>query len=413
MFSDRTVVSALISIFASTGVYIESIEVWRVTLFHILIPFAFTIGLIKTKYKRLKYFNLRFFFAIAVFAIFLAFNSTSLSSAGNIILLAVGFLGVYAIYENLDFMDRKKSVIFVLRMLFLQSCIELVLKFFFVEVDHVIYPTLGRVDGWATEPSHFTFIVMLTITAYVISFDIPGKQAVKMFGMFAPAVYFSTSAYGYLFAALSALTLASHYRARTSRRVSNQHFPMLISISGVALVVLLMPDITQRITSTISGIIYYDFAMMDRNSFVRLLPFFVLIESFHEFSIVEMVFGHGLGSSEYFVRHIVGLPTDYGHLASFTYDFGLFGLLWLLALFVLVIGKLKRKVFVVLSIFIMLFNMNVGTQVFWYTIFMLAVIRLEERNFKEESRVVVAKTHAHGRGQTVMRAKEPIDSGYS
>ena len=379
MLKNKILVLTILVSFASTGVWIEVAGINSFTPFKLIAPLVFLIGLISIDYKRVKRFHLSLILLIAMFFVFISLHAISLSSVFNIILLGIGFFGSYILYETLDRNRRKKLMQLLLCFFLGQYLLEGIFELLNRKADLFLFATEGRIDGWATEPSHFIFAVMLTITTYIVSFDISGKQASFFFLIFLPAVYFARSAYGYIFAILSLVIIVSHYRKNFSKSIIKVGIRLLALVVALIFLVFWQIDIMQRILDTAIGVINYDVDVMDQNAKVRLLPFFVLFQNVGEFNIFEMIFGHGLGKSKHFISVIVGINTDAGHLTSFLYDFGLFGFLWLVTLVKSFIGKLRHKYFISAFIIMMMFNMNVGTQMFWFSIFCLAVMRLEKR----------------------------------
>lgn len=378
MLKNKILVLTILVSFASTGVTIEVAGINSFTPFKLIAPLVFFIGLISIGYRRVKRFDLSLILLIAMFFAFITLRAISLASVANIILLGIGFFGSYTLYETLD-RNRRKQLMQLLLCVFVgQYILEVIFELLNRKADLFLFATAGRIDGWFTEPSHFIFAVMLTLTTYIVSFDISGKQASFVFLIFLPAVYFARSAYGYIFAILSVVIIASHYRKNFSKSIIKAVMRLLGLVVALIFLVFWQSDIIQRIFDTAIGLINYDVDVMDQNARVRLLPVFVLFQMVGEFNIFEMIFGHGLGKSKYFISVIVGLPTESGHLTSFLYDFGLIGVLWLVTLVNSFIVKLRYKYLISAFIIMMMFNMNVGTQMFWFSIFLLAVMRLEK-----------------------------------
>ena len=372
------VVLVFLTSMISTSIYIDIGVPVSLTLFKLLSPFIFLLGLLRLNIKKIDKFNFNLFSAISLFLIFGAIGSNEYISLANIILLAFGALGIYFLYENIDRSRRQHIMLGLLLVLFVQSTIELAMLALGLDGDLFLFSSNGRIDGWVTESSHFVYIMMFLFVTYFVSFNIGVRQALLLLLVFLPSIYFSKSAYGYLFLLLSINIVLSHNSEKTNnnRSVSYLKFASIFIIFIV--VFSFESDVSLRLIDTAVGIYSGDDQVMDSSARVRLLPFLTILNMADTFSIGHVIFLHGLGSSGYFIRGI-GLNTDEGHLTSFLYDFGLVGILWLTVLIGYITRGMNNKFLIRFMFVIMMFNMNVGTQVFWFSIFCLAVIRLESR----------------------------------
>jgi hypothetical protein len=372
------VIAFLISL-VSTAVYIDVALTDSLTVYKLLSPIIFVLGLLHLNFKKLNKFNLVLFLLITVFLVYGAMGSNQFLSLANIALLSFGTFGIYILYENTDRSRRGLVVLILILALFVQFGIELILLNFNFVSNLFIFPTVGRIDGWATEPSHFIYILLLLTNTYVVSFNVSKQRILLFVPIILTAVYFSSSAYGYLFLVLSAVIISSNYGVKINPNLIKSFIKYVIISAVVITVIAVQSDISQRLIDTAIGVFSGDDQVIDQNARVRLLPFLIFIEKIDSFPIGNLFFGHGLGSSGYFIRDVVGVNTPEGHLTSYLYDFGLVGLLWLVVLLGFITKGLHNNFWIRCMLFIMMFNMNVGTQVFWFSVFCIAVIRLEQR----------------------------------
>lgn len=370
----------------STGIYIDIGIPVKLTLFKFLCPIIFLVGAIKLNYRRIEKFNFILLLYICFLLLFSILRSNEYISLANIALMALGMFGTYLIYTNIDFKRRKQILFILLLVLFIQSSIELLFLALKMEAELFLFPTVGRVDGWVTEPSHYAYIVLLLCITYITSFNISLTKGLLLLLFFLPSLYFSQSSYGYIFLLLS-LIIAMTYHTNKMKSYET----LFYSLCGGLFIITLMAltyqnELTQRVFDTLAGFYNYDDQAMDSSARVRLFPFMILMQMIDTFSINNLIFGNGLGSSGYFISNVVGVNTEEGHLTSFLYDFGLVGLLWIFALIKFITSEMPSKLWIRLMFIFMMFNMNIGTQVFWLSIFCFAVIRFEQSYYHKFSR---------------------------
>jgi hypothetical protein len=376
---NKLLVLTILVCFASTGVWIELAGIDTFTPFKLIAPLVFLTGVTQIDFRRVKEFNLSFILLIVIFFAFITLNAVSFSSVANIILLGIGFFGTYTLYEKIEHKRRQQIIFILLMVLFVQSAFEIFLLAAGLEAVLFFFPSAGRVDGWITESSHFCFIVLLLCITYFTSFNISLRRQLLLLVCFFPALYFSKSAYGYIFLMISIVIVSYNQLGEIKR---NQ-FLLYFTIAGISSIFLLIfsyqSNEAQRVFNTLEALFSLNDQEMDSTARVRLLPSIMIFQMADSFSTVNLLFGHGLGTSGYFVKEVVGVNTSEGHLASFMYDFGLIGIVWIFTLVGYVTNGIRNKFWIRLMFLIMMLNMNVGTQVFWFSIFCMAVIRFEQR----------------------------------
>ena len=373
-------------LFVSTGIWVDLGGFDKFTPFKIISPILFLYSLFLINFKKIDKFDSIFFSLIIFILLYAAFGTNEYASLANICLLTLGTFGIYKLYTKIKSKKRRQQIlVFLLMILFFQSLLEITFLLSNLQVESFLFATSGRVDGWTTESSHYSFIVLFLCITYVTAFNISLRNA-RFILIFFPALFFSQSAYGYLFLVMAAIVIVSNQFGKVRVR----HLLPYLLITGIFIFLILLSSYQsasgQRVFDTITGLFNANFQLMDGNARVRIEPFLAYFQLADSFSTINLIFGHGLGSSGFFVREIVGMNTEEGHITSFMYDFGLIGLIWLISLIGYITSRIKNKLWIRLVIAFMLFNMNLGTQVFWFSIFCISVMRFEQKKSNESLR---------------------------
>lgn len=367
----------------STGIYVDVGLPISLTLFKLVCPIIFFLGFILLRYRRLEKFNFILLLFVILFLSYAILKSSEVVSLANIALLAFGTIGTYFIYTNINFERRKKIILILLSILFIKSSFEIFLIVLNIEGESFIFPTGGRVDGFVTEPSHYAYIVALLCITYIVSFNTSTNKGLLLLILFMPSLYFAQSAYGYLFLMLSLIAVFTNHL----RELKIRQLIPYTTLAGLFIIIFIsityQNELAQRVIDTGVGLLANNDQSMDGNARVRILPFLIFTQMTDTFSTSNLIFGHGLGSSSYFIKETVGVNTDEGHITSFIYDFGLIGILWMFALIGYITSSVTSKLWIRLMFVLMMFNMNIGTQVFWFSIFCFAVIRFEQRRYPD------------------------------
>ena len=224
--------------------------------------------------------------------------------------------------------------------------------------------TLPHFKGFATESSHAAFIIVVAYFCLAaLSRSHRLKIGISLHLLVIVSVFLMQSTFGYLLLGWSWLFLFSNMFKRFKHVIFlftlaififnwGSLIEYFVKLQGLADMVLnLDPDLSPY-------------------GRIRALVFFEVITNFPNFSLLNVVFGHGVGSGSAYVWELTdGLFYD-GQLGTFIYEFGIAGLV---GLFILTFGNFSRNhiVFSFGVYALLVFNSNVSGQLYWFVLLCL------------------------------------------
>jgi len=376
-------------IFLSTGIYVDlplGDSGQNLTLFKVMSLLLFGSMVVFFYNPKINQYLKNYILVCAAFFLLLL-KAKALSSALNILLLFTASLVLLYYYTILKITERLAFWKLIFLFLVFQGVLEMLLipigtvdEGFF---SAIVHKGIVRIDGWATEPSHYSFLICFCLSCYYSCFRILRKRVIMLLVPVLVLVVMTWSAFGFVFFIFTSAHLLFN-KVKVKERLS---IKKVISISVFTIVIIFAFAYTEsggRVIQSVAGFINLEADTIDGTARVRLLPLIVLFKGIANFDLISMVFGHGLGESKDFIKNQVGINTFEGHITSFIYDFGIAGLVWLFILVRMFITKNDNNIFILLMFILMMFNMNVGTQIFWVSILLMGFIKFEteKRNFR-------------------------------
>tara|TARA_B110000879_G_C11181959_1_gene518941 strand:+ start:2465 stop:3664 length:1200 start_codon:yes stop_codon:yes gene_type:complete len=224
--------------------------------------------------------------------------------------------------------------------------------------------TLPHFKGFATESSHAAFIIVVTYFCLVALSRIHKLNiGVMPHLLLIISVFLVQSTFGYLLLGWSFLFLFSDIFKRFKHAILMLTLGVIVfnwgslieyfvKLQGLADMVLnLDPDLSPY-------------------GRIRSLVFFEVITNFPNFDLLNVIFGHGVGSGSAYVWELSNEMFYDGQIGSFIYEFGIAGLI---GIFILAFGNFSRN-YILFSFGVyalLIFNSNVSGQLYWFVLLCL------------------------------------------
>lgn len=305
-----------------------------------------------------------------------------LTSYVNVIFFLVIFYIFYLQISNLCVYEFINILKFVINLYFITILIsafayyvvgsELFMLFYIFDSSS----TKPHFQGLATEPSHAAFVILASYLS-LCTITKMYKENVSFlihFSVFVMVILIQ-STFGYLLY-FGVFTFLIYNKVKKFKNLC------ILFILAFAFT---FQDIYLPYFVKLNGI-FELITTLDFNSSrygrIRTMGFITLLFDYPSFNLFNQLFGHGTGTgAEYIYKLSNGLFND-GQFANFLYDYGIVGLI---IFYSLVFYNFERKFFLINVYFLalLLFNANISSQMYWWTLLMLFSIKLySKRQFK-------------------------------
>jgi len=309
-------------------------------------------------------------------------NNVALLSLVNFMFFIIMAIILFNFLETLNVHEFLEILLNVLNIFFYITLINVV-SYYIFQIDTLsifysfdstsMYPHFHAI---ATEPSHAAFIILSSYLAYVILSkrnDIYVSRKVHLIVLF--MVVFFQSTFGYLLYIGILIYLFSEKYYQYRHLMLPILFGLLILTSDMYIAYF------EKLQGLYDLIITLDY---DKSNYARIrtMALITLLNDYPSIELYNQIFGHGIGSSEFYVLKISDDLFSDGQFANFLYDFGIFGCIIIFTF--IFINFSKCDIYISLYILILLiFNANISSQMYWWVLLMLFSLKIFENKFSK------------------------------